>query len=173
MLGKKIENTTEFRSNIASRLNELLNNQLHSDNLEKGIFNYCVKESTQRKVIKKWDNPYFVQIYKDRLRSILINLKENPELITNISNGDIKAQDVAFMTHYELQPVKWKELINSKMKRDKNKFETNLEAATDTFTCRKCKGNKCSYYLLQTRSSDESTTIYVTCIECGNRWKTC
>ena len=173
MLGKKIENTTEFRSNIASRLNELLNNQLHSDNLEKGIFNYCVKESTQRKVIKKWDNPYFVQIYKDRLRSILINLKENPELITNISNGDIKAQDVAFMTHYELQPVKWKELINSKMKRDKNKFETNLEAATDTFTCRKCKGNKCSYYLLQTRSSDESTTIYVTCIECGNRWKSC
>ena len=54
-----------------------------------------------------------------------------------------------------------------------NKFETNIEASTDTFTCRKCKSKKCTYMQIQTRSADEPMTLYVTCIECGNRWKTC
>ena len=172
-MSKIIEKSDEFRQNVKSKFNALLNNELNSSNLEKGIFNYAIKESTQLRVVKKWDNPYFVQIYKDRLRSVFLNLKNNTELIENISQKIVKPQDVAFMTHYELNPEKWKDLLEVKTKRDKSKFETNIEAATDTFTCRKCKGNRCSYYLLQTRSSDESTTIYVTCIDCGNRWKTC
>ena len=76
------------------------------------------------------------------------------------------------MTHQELQPDKWSKLIEQKIKRDKNKFENHVEASTDTFTCRKCKSNKCSYYALQTRSADEPMTIYVTCLSCDNRWKT-
>ena len=77
------------------------------------------------------------------------------------------------MTHQELCPEKWGALIEAKAKRDKNKFETNIAAATDTFTCRKCKSKKCTYYALQTRSSDEPMTIFVTCLDCGQRWKTC
>ena len=68
---------------------------------------------------------------------------------------------------------KWEEAIKAKSIRDKNKFEQNLEAATDTFKCRKCHSKKCTYYQMQTRSADEPMTIFVTCIECGNRWKTC
>ena len=75
------------------------------------------------------------------------------------------------MTHQELSPTKWTDLINAKIKRDKNKFEVNMSAATDTFTCRKCKKNQCTYYQLQTRSSDEGITTYVQCIPCGARWK--
>lgn len=165
----KIENPEVFRANIRAKINNILDNEKNSINLEKGIFNFTLKEAEQRKIIKKWDNKNFVQIYLDRLRSIILNLKE--ELIDQIKNGIIKPHVVAFMTHQELSPEKWKALIEAKAKRDKNKFETNIAAATDTFTCRKCKSNKCTYYQMQTRSADEPMTTFVTCIDCGNRWK--
>lgn len=166
----KIENSVEFRINVREKLNELLQNEKNSLNLEKGIFNYSLKESTNRKVIKKWDNPYFVQIYKDRLWSIFSNLK-NSDLIELLNNETIKAHSIAFMTHQEMQPEKWKDLIDIKIQRDKNKFEINIEAATDTFTCRKCRKNQCTYYQMQTRSADEPMTTFVQCISCGNKWK--
>jgi transcription elongation factor S-II len=75
------------------------------------------------------------------------------------------------MTHQEMQPERWSKLIEEKIKRDKSKYEVNMDAATDTFTCRKCKQNKCSYYQMQTRSADEPMTTFVSCLSCGNRWK--
>ena len=172
MSSRKIENSELFRSNIRAKINEKLNNEKHSINLEKGIFNYALKEADQRKIVKKWDNKHFVQIYLDRLRSIYINLK-NPEILEQIKSETIQAHTVAFMTHQEMRPDKWKELIEEKIIKDKNKFEINVEASTDTFTCRKCRSKKCTYYQMQTRSADEPMTIFVTCIDCGNRWKTC
>jgi len=165
-----IKNSVEFRNNIRTKINEILKNEKNSINLEKGIFNYSLKEADTKKIVKKWDNKYFVQIYIDRLRSIYKNLNKN--VIQLINSGTIQPHLVAFMTHQELCPEKWSELIDAKSKRDQHIFETNLEAATDTFVCRKCKSNKCTYYLQQTRSADEPMTIFVTCIECGQRWKT-
>jgi len=166
----KIENPEAFRMNIKNKLNMILNNDKNTSNLEKGIFNFTLKEASNRKVVKKWDNVYFVQIYVDRLRSIFINLK-NKDLLSQINDGSIKPHIVAFMTHQEMRPDKWETLIQAKIKRDKYKFETNVEAATDTFTCRKCRSNKCTYYQMQIRSSDEPMTTFVTCIDCGCRWK--
>ena len=170
MSSRKIENSEQFRSNIRAKINEKLNNEKHSSNLEKGIFNYTLKEADQRKIIKKWDNKHFVQIYLDRLRSIYKNLNDN--IIEQINNETIKAHVVAFMTHQELNPEKWQVLIEKKIIKDKNKFESNLEASTDTFTCRKCKSKKCTFYQQQIRSADEPMTTFVTCLDCGNRFKT-
>ena len=166
----KIENSDNFRANIRLKINEKFNNEKASTNLEKGIFNYTLKEAEQRKVIKKWDNKFFVQIYIDRFKSILTNL--NDKLIENVNNNNLKPHLIAFMTHQELNHDKWAQLIEIKSKRDKNKFEVNLASATDTFTCRKCKGNKTTFYTQQTRSCDESTTIFVQCVTCNARWKT-
>jgi transcription elongation factor S-II len=173
---RKVENPETFRSNIRSKLAELFKESINCDkyatNLEKGIHNWALKEATTRKVVKKWDNPFFVQIYLDHLRSIFINLK-NEKNVKMVINNEVKAHEIAFMTHQELEPGKWEALIQAKSVRDKNKFEQHLEAATDTFTCRKCRSKKCTYYQLQTRSADESMTIYVTCLDCFTRWKTC
>jgi transcription elongation factor S-II len=167
---RKIENPEKFRSNIRSKLDEILKNEKNSINLEKGIFNFALGEAKNRKVVKKWDNPYFVQLYVDHLRSIFTNLN-NPHILEQLNSGSIKAHTIAFMTHQEMRPEKWDELITAKSKRDQNKFENNLEAATDTFTCRKCKSNKCTYMQLQLRSADEPMTTFVTCLSCGNRWR--
>lgn len=158
-----------FRENIIQRLDGRLENKKLSGNLEKGIYNYAIKEATNRKVIKKWDNSQFAQIYIDRVRSIYMNL--NDDIVLQMKTSNIKPHLVAFMTHQELRPDKWEQLIQEKIQRDKNKYETTIEAATDTFTCRKCKSNKCTYYQMQTRSADEPMTTFVTCIDCGNRWK--
>jgi DNA-directed RNA polymerase subunit M/transcription elongation factor TFIIS len=165
----KIENVELFRDNIRKKLNEILNNEKNTSNLEKGIFNYSLKEAEQRKIVKKWDNKQFIQIYLDRLRSIMINLKGN--ILEQINDGTIKPHIVAFMTHQELCPERWQTMIEAKTKRDKNKFETNISAATDVFTCRKCKGNQCTYYQMQTRSADEAMTTFVTCLICTARFK--
>jgi len=171
MKSRKIENPEKFRAMVRESLETFFNNPKDALNLEKGIHNWALKESTYRKVVKKWDNSYFVRIYLDRLRSIFLNLKNNKEVIQNVNNGIIKAHTIAFMTHQELNHEKWDPLIQTKIKRDKNKFETNIEASTDTFKCRKCHSTKTTYYQIQTRSADEPMTTFVTCIDCGQRWK--
>ena len=166
---RTIANSDNFRANVRKQINKKLENEKATTNLEKGIFNYALKEADQRKIVKKWDNKFFVQIYTTHLRSILNNL--NAKWITEINNGSVQPHKIAFMTHQELNHDLWSELIDAKSKRDKNKFETNLAAATDTFTCRKCKGNQCTYYQMQTRSADEPMTTFIFCLGCNNRWK--
>lgn len=167
---RKIENPDEFRANICKKLAKFFEKETDAINLEKGIHNWALKEATNKRVVKKWDNQFFVQIYLDHLRSIYNNLK-NTKLINMVNNKKIKSQEIAFMTHQEIYPEKWDELIKAKSIRDKHKFEQKLEAMTDRFTCRNCHSKKCSYYQLQVRSSDEPMTIFVTCLDCGQRMK--
>ena len=167
---RKIDNPDIFRANIKKKINEKLGDEKASSNLEKGIFNYALKEADQRKIVKKWDNKFFVQIYLNHLKSILNNI--NDKLINEVKSGSLQSHKIAFMTHQEFNHEKWSKLIDSKSKRDKNKFEVNMASATDLFVCRKCKKNECTFYTQQTRSCDEATTIFVQCLSCGNRWKT-
>jgi len=167
----KITNPVSFRENIRIKLETLIQNKTISINLEKGIFNYTIKEANSKKIVKKWENSCFAQLYIDRLRSIYVNLK-NEDLLNQVVSKEISPQTLAFMTHQEFQPEKWQSMIDKKVKRDLTKFTNNIEASTDMFTCKKCKSNRCTYYELQTRSADEPSTIFITCLDCGKRWKT-
>jgi len=166
----KITNPDSFRKNISNKFKDVITDEKVCINLEKGIFNYAIKEANSRKIIKKWENPYFAQIYIDRIRSIYINLK-NQELLTMINNGEITPQSLAFMTHQEMNHEHWRVMIDRKIKRDASKFVTNVQASTDMFTCRKCKSKRSTFYELQTRSADEPATIFITCLDCGKQSK--
>jgi len=141
------------------------------ENVEIGIYNYAVHEAAIRQIIKKWSNPLFEQIYTSRLRTISYNLKQNQELLSQVKNGTITPEVFSSITHQEMNPSHWKEKIEQKMKRDRSKLTTNIEASTDMFCCKKCKSKRCTYYELQTRSADESATIFITCLDCGKNWR--
>lgn len=139
-------------------------------NLEKAIFNYCIKEAITRRIVKKWENPQFVQLYLDRSRTIFANLKSS-KIKEELKTGEITPQQFGFMTHQEMKPEHWSEYLTAKSKRDALKYTNTVQASTDLFTCRKCKSKKCTYYELQTRSADEPTSIFVQCIDCGKSWR--
>lgn len=193
----KIENPEKFRSNVCNKLKIILESSTSlvdddsiredntvesvdgsrvkdsenmSINLEKGIYNYAIKEANSRKIVKKWENPNFAQIYIDRLRSIYINLK-NEAILTQLHKKEITPQSVGFMTHQEFKPEHWKPMIDRKMKRDAAKYNVKIEASTDMFTCKKCKSKKCTFFEMQTRSADEAATIFITCLDCGQNMK--
>ena len=165
-----IENPDEFRTNVESKLDNIIKNNKISTNLEKGIFNYSLKQCEEKKLIKKWSNEYFIIIYIQKLKTILFNIS-NEDLYNRIINKEIKSHEIAFMSHQELRPDLWDELLELKKIKDENKFKPNIEASTDDFTCGKCKSKKCTFYQLQTRSADEPMTTFVTCLDCGNRFK--
>lgn len=167
---QKISDPIQFRSNVKEKLADILNNYKDGDNLEKGIYNKTLEIAEEKNIIKKWENIYFIQIYFDRLRTIYYNLK-NPTVLELITKHKIKPHKLAFMTHQEILPDKWKQLIEDLKIHNQNKYTPKIEASTDNFTCYKCKSKECSYYQLQTRSADEPMTTFVTCIKCGTRWK--
>ena len=169
---RSIDNPEHFRNNVRNKLNILISSddEKLSINLEIGIFNYVIKEATSRKILKKWDNPLFTQLYIDRLRTIYTNLKKE-DLLIQLKNKEITPVALAFMTHQEMNPEMWRKYIEKKIMRDASKYTNNVQASTDMFTCRKCKSKKCTYYELQTRSADEPATIFVTCLSCGKNWK--
>jgi DNA-directed RNA polymerase subunit M/transcription elongation factor TFIIS len=139
-------------------------------NIEKSIFNYSIDKGDEYKIIKRWDNPFFVQIYLDKFKMVYFLLKKE-EIIQRIVSQDILPKDVAYKTHRELFPDKWDTLLENKKIRLENKYFPKIEASTDNFECRRCKKNRCTYYQAQTRSADEPMTTFVTCLDCGNRWK--
>lgn len=167
---REITDPDKFRLYILNHLDSIINNNTISKNLEKGIYNYSIKIADELSIIKKWSNSYFVNIYISKLKTILYNLK-NETLLTKIINKEIKAHELAFMSHQEMRPDLWYNLIEEKKIKDENKFSPKIEASTDDFQCSKCKSKKCTFYQLQTRSADEPMTTFVSCITCGNRWK--
>ena len=166
----QINDPIRFRNNVCHEIENIIIDKKFALNLEKAIFNYTINESNNRKILKKWKNTQFVLIYIDHLRTIMNNIKKK-NILEKINDNTITPHVLSFMTHQEMQPERWNKLIQEKIKRDKSKYEVNMDAATDTFTCRKCKQNKCSYYQMQTRSADEPMTTFVSCLSCGNRWK--
>lgn len=187
-----IKHPEQFRKNIRNKIQETLetypstkpdqnllqfitenhgiSSEVVATNMEKGVFNYTIRECNFRKLVKKWENPTFTQIYIDRLRMIYSNMK-SAKVIDGLCSGDILPQSIAFMTHQEFQPEKWNPLIDKKTKRDASKCDKKVGASTAMFTCSRCKSKNCTYYEMQTRSADEPATIFITCLNCDKHWR--
>jgi DNA-directed RNA polymerase subunit M/transcription elongation factor TFIIS len=164
---RTVDNPILFRTTIEHELNKIVNNEDISNSIEIGIYNFTIAESTARKIIKKWNNPFFVEIYISKFKTLLINLQS--EYVQQLACKN--PYNVAFMTHQEFNPEKWKPLLEKKQKIEQFMLSNKLTANTDMFTCFKCKSKNCSYYQLQIRSADEPMTTFVTCIDCENHWK--
>ena len=167
-----VSNPQDFRKKMCMSINKNVKNKKISKNIETCIYNFTILKCIELNIRKTWDNPEFITIYVDRFRSIYVNIK-NPEtnLLKSIKTKKITYKTLEKITHQEMDKKKWNVHVQKKIKRDKNMTTVDMSAATDQFTCYKCKSNKCTYYQLQTRSADEPMTTFVSCLNCGNRWK--
>ena len=172
----EVSDPTVFRDSIKSKLEEIICDDKKARTIEKSIYNSCIKDATDRNIVKKWDNKFFVMLYINKFRSLWFNMNtdsyiDNSTFLDRVKDGSIKARDVGSMTHQEMDPGKWKDLIEKKMTRDKNKYKTDKSGASEEFKCRKCGKRETNYYQVQTRSADEPMTTFVTCLNCGNHWR--
>ena len=148
----------------------------HAKDLEVGVFNWCIDQCDVIKMPKNWRHPRFIILYKDKARSVLTNLDpesyvNNERLIERLKEKEFAPHDIPFMKPQNVFPERWATILDAKMKRDMHVFEEKPKAMTDEFKCGKCKKRECIYQELQTRSADEPMTLFITCLNCGHKWK--
>lgn len=137
--------------------------------IENELFNlYVQKKNSQRE-------------YNMQLKSIKFNLgdKKNPDFNEKIYNNVITAKALAVMNSQDMASEE------KKSEREKCLKESLIACQSDwdvknillkknrkgEFQCFKCKSYNTIYNQLQTRSSDEPMTTFVTCLKCNHRWK--
>jgi transcription elongation factor S-II len=167
---RRVDYPETFRQNVMNTFGRLIGDPKKAINIEKSIYNYTIEECDRMSIIKDWNNIHFVTIYVCKFKMLYFNIKKT-QIKEKLLSGVIDSSKIAYMSHTEFMPEKWDQKIQDKKIRLENKYFPKIEASTDDFTCGKCKSKKCTYYQLQTRSADEPMTTFVTCIDCGNRWK--
>jgi DNA-directed RNA polymerase subunit M/transcription elongation factor TFIIS len=168
-----------LRTHVTTLIDKHLDQTLDPDqrtDLERGIYNASLQEANRKGVRKHWENPDFAEIYKMIARRCLANLDPaayvgNARLIERLQEGEFEPHKIAFMTARELYPEYWQPMLEEQMKRENTMLEGDKEGGSDMFKCKKCKKARVKYYELQTRSSDEPMSIFVTCLNCGHNWR--
>lgn len=138
-------------------------------NMELSIFEYsliyCLNNA--------YDSKFLKPIYNDKLQNIILNLNPNNHLKNktfrqNLLNGKINSKEVAFMSPSQLHPAKWNYLIK---KKEYKEWRENSIAYSDAYKCRWCGESKCKISQVQTRSADEPSTLFISCMVCHKTFK--
>ena len=165
------------RNICIQKLNELIDDLDTCQKIEEGIYQHIVDDICHAQNLPvNWYNSYFKRAYLNKCITLYLNLDENSyikntSLKKRILNKELDPYRLAFLTPQELFPENWTDIVAKKEAEDEFLYAHKLESFTDEYTCGRCKEKKCSYFLAQTRSGDESTTVFVTCLNCDNRWK--
>eukprot|EP00746_Dinoflagellata_sp_MGD_P020438 gnl/MRDRNA2_/MRDRNA2_147647_c0_seq1.p1 gnl/MRDRNA2_/MRDRNA2_147647_c0~~gnl/MRDRNA2_/MRDRNA2_147647_c0_seq1.p1 ORF type:complete len:280 (-),score=56.14 gnl/MRDRNA2_/MRDRNA2_147647_c0_seq1:66-905(-) len=114
--------------------------------------------------------------YRDKVRSLRFSLNEehNKPLRRRLVLGKLAASDLVSMKEEDLASASQKAEREEALKESLRKNtidETGSGFLTEMYECGKCHSRNCTFFEKQTRSADEPMTIFVTCIECGNKWK--
>lgn len=169
--------TDNYREKVLGMLKEKSGlDELKVKDMEIGIYNWAIIESGKRRIARNWANPRFQRMYVEKARSILANIDKdsylkNTNLVERIKENEFCPHEVPFMKPENIHPDIWKKAVGAMMKKYENAYENKLVAMTDMFKCGKCKKRECTFYEMQTKASDESTTIFIRCINCGHSWR--
>lgn len=166
----------ETRIKVITRLTGVLGDATMAKRLEKAVYNCMISTCEAKKIPRYWENMRCRDVYVHKALSMVFNLSnpKNPELLKQVQAGDIAVEKLVTMTPQQLFPTLY-EPVYARIAERQLRRETALlswkDASDGIYTCGKCKSKKTHYVCLQTRAADEPMTEYVTCLKCGNRWK--
>jgi DNA-directed RNA polymerase subunit M/transcription elongation factor TFIIS len=150
--------------------------ELQAADLEVGVFNWVLAFAEANHVAKTWANPRFCSLYASKARSALCNVDPasyvgNTRLLSRLHESEFRPHHVAGMSPQNVFPERWQQVLDQKQRRDKYMTSAKPAAMTDQFRCSKCKKRECEYQEVQLRSCDEPATLFITCLNCGHRWR--
>lgn len=166
----------EVRTEYIEKLKTLGLSDIVARDLEVGVYNWCVLYSEKHDIVKNWRNFKFITLYQNKSKSIFDNLDKNSyikntRLIDRLHEKEFLPHMLPFMKPENMFPEIWADIIDANMKKDMLILEAKPVAMTTEFKCGKCKKRECVYQELQVRSADEPMTVFITCLNCGNKWK--
>lgn len=164
----------DLQNKIIEKFNTLgINGDIVENNIYDFTVNFCKKNNEKI----SFKNKYFKEIYINKSRQIYFNIQEesyinNKQLNSLIENKKICIDKICNYNFNQLYPNKWKKYNKDLeiIQKEIGDFDKEIQA-TDQFTCKKCKKNKCVYSQYQIRSSDEGITSFITCLNCNFNWR--
>ena len=168
--------TTDIRDKVHKQLEELGIETAVAKDIEIGVYNWCIDYSEKENIVRNWKNIRFKHLYRDKAVSIIVNLNKdsyvnNPRLMERLKEEEFMPHEIAYMPRENVYPERWRVLLDNKMKKDLHVIEEKPAAMTNEVRCGKCKKRECVYQELQVRSADEPMTLFITCLNCGNKWR--
>ncbi|CAO3655863.1 unnamed protein product [Mucor hiemalis] len=147
-----------------------------------GLGSFAASDLLLKRAIAIENNMYEIfssvnEEYKSKARSMVSNLKNksNQSLRDDVVTGEISVDTLCTMSAEDMASEESK-ARDRKLAEEalfKARGAESAQAETDMFKCGKCRGRRCTYFQMQTRSADEPMTTFVTCVNCGNHWKFC
>ena len=177
-----VNSIKELRDKSKGLLSTILNrldndtNIKHLKVIETNIYNVSIRLYKKKYNLSNMhesntEEEFFLNTYKNIMYQIytyICQIKDKidqQQLVVNIFN-QLEKNNVLFDFEF-FSEQKFKEYKQFKY------LTEPLSVSEGIHTCGKCKSKKTYSYQLQTRSSDEPMTNFVTCASCGNKWKFC
>uniref|UniRef100_A0A6C0F691 TFIIS-type domain-containing protein n=1 Tax=viral metagenome TaxID=1070528 RepID=A0A6C0F691_9ZZZZ len=176
---KTIDEQRKHVRTIFGNLDILKNTTKSIQNLEKGVLNKTIDKCEENGQICEWENIDFRNKYNQTARNVIFNLKNesNLKFLTKIIEKTIKISQVPFLTNFQIFPELHQQVYLKLKNKENNallaesKFQEVMNNGCGMFKCNKCKSQNTTFYSLQTRGADEPMTNFVTCLNCGKKWK--
>ena len=144
-------------------------------NIEEGIYEFAVNNAMEKGIPINFNDNYFKRIYVNKVISLYVNCDEdsligNINLKSKILSGGVDPKLLASKYPEDLFPEHWQKFIDRQSANDEFFNSQKHGTTTSEYRCGRCKKYECTFFQLQTRSSDEPMTTFVRCINCGNGW---
>ncbi len=152
---------SSYRTTGKSALNIVLNKETNINMIEKYVFETSENQTDDNEQLQKVYIENIYQIVGDISRGLKLK-----DILSNIKNGKLGWEHSAFNE------------IKNRIDEQDGFIENPFQVEEGIFQCKSidkktgknCGSKRVFSYTRQVRSSDEGSSTFVTCVQCGSKW---